>query len=226
MVADRFWVREDLALRLAESFRDGLDPLRRHQKLVVPMDGGGGVEPMTFSANFACPECGYFHVGARTADLPPSTTPAGACPTCDGLGVQQYFDPAKLIHDPSQSLAGGAIRGWDKRSFYYFQMLKSLAEHSISSIWSSLGGSARQGARKYCCGLGQTEIEFRYMNDRGDVVVRKHPFEDLAANMERRYRETESNSVREELPNTSPTGPAIQLRRQPFAGGGASRIRR
>ncbi len=102
--------------------------------------------------------------------------PAGACPTCDGLGVQQYFDPAKVIGDPAISLANGAIRGWDKRSFYYFQMLKS-SPSTTSSIWRRRGGSATKIQEVILRGSGRTEIEFRYMNDRGDVVVRKHPFE-------------------------------------------------
>lgn len=197
VVVDRFKVREDLALRLAESFETALT-LSGGIVLVVPMDGEEGVEPMTFSANFACPECGY-----SMSELEPRifsfNNPAGACPTCDGLGVQQYFDPAKLIHDPSQSLAGGAIRGWDKRSFYYFQMLKSLAEHyqfDLELPWGDLPAKVQEVLLR---GSGKTEIEFRYMNDRGDVVVRKHPFEGILHNMERRYRETESNSVREEL---------------------------
>jgi excinuclease ABC subunit A len=197
VVVDRFKVRDDLALRLAESFETALT-LSGGIVLVVPMDGEEGVEPMTFSANFACPECGY-----SMSELEPRifsfNNPAGACPTCDGLGVQQYFDPAKLIHDPSQSLAGGAIRGWDKRSFYYFQMLKSLAEHyqfDLELPWGDLPAKVQEVLLR---GSGKTEIEFRYMNDRGDVVVRKHPFEGILHNMERRYRETESNSVREEL---------------------------
>ncbi|MGL4477677.1 MAG: excinuclease ABC subunit UvrA, partial [Aeromonas veronii] len=127
VVVDRFKVREDLALRLAESFETALT-LSGGIVLVVPMDGEEGVAPMTFSANFACPECGY-----SMSELEPRifsfNNPAGACPTCDGLGVQQYFDPGKVIGDPAISLANGAIRGWDKRSFYYFQMLKSLADH-------------------------------------------------------------------------------------------------
>ncbi len=153
---------------------------------------------MTFSANFACPECGY-----SMSELEPRifsfNNPAGACPTCDGLGVQQYFDPAKVIGDPAISLANGAIRGWDKRSFYYFQMLKSLSEHykfDLETPWEDLPLKTQEVILR---GSGRTEIEFRYMNDRGDVVVRKHPFEGILHNMERRYRETESNSVREEL---------------------------
>ncbi|MCF5846698.1 excinuclease ABC subunit UvrA [Aeromonas veronii] len=197
VVVDRFKVREDLALRLAESFETALT-LSGGIVLVVPMDGEEGVAPMTFSANFACPECGY-----SMSELEPRifsfNNPAGACPTCDGLGVQQYFDPAKVIGDPAISLANGAIRGWDKRSFYYFQMLKSLSEHykfDLDTPWEDLPVKTQEVILR---GSGRTEIEFRYMNDRGDVVVRKHPFEGILHNMERRYRETESNSVREEL---------------------------
>ena len=197
VVVDRFKVRDDLALRLAESFETALT-LSGGIVLVVPMDGGEGVPPMTFSANFACPECGY-----SMSELEPRifsfNNPAGACPTCDGLGVQQYFDPAKVIGDPAISLANGAIRGWDKRSFYYFQMLKSLSEHykfDLETPWEDLPVKTQEVILR---GSGRTEIEFRYMNDRGDVVVRKHPFEGILHNMERRYRETESNSVREEL---------------------------
>ncbi|KTA79581.1 excinuclease ABC subunit UvrA [Aeromonas salmonicida] len=197
VVVDRFKVRDDLALRLAESFETALT-LSGGIVQVVPMDGEEGVGPMTFSANFACPECGY-----SMSELEPRifsfNNPAGACPTCDGLGVQQYFDPAKVIHDPSISLANGAIRGWDKRSFYYFQMLKSLSDHykfDLEAAWEDLPLKTQEVILR---GSGHTEVEFRYMNDRGDVVVRKHPFEGILHNMERRYRETESNSVREEL---------------------------
>ncbi|HEH9410077.1 TPA: excinuclease ABC subunit UvrA [Aeromonas salmonicida subsp. pectinolytica] len=197
VVVDRFKVRDDLALRLAESFETALT-LSGGIVQVVPMDGEEGVGPMTFSANFACPECGY-----SMSELEPRifsfNNPAGACPTCDGLGVQQYFDPAKVIHDPSISLANGAIRGWDKRSFYYFQMLKSLSDHykfDLEAAWEDLPLKTQEVILR---GSGRTEVEFRYMNDRGDVVVRKHPFEGILHNMERRYRETESNSVREEL---------------------------
>ncbi|MGE6179745.1 excinuclease ABC subunit UvrA [Aeromonas salmonicida] len=197
VVVDRFKVRDDLALRLAESFETALT-LSGGIVQVVPMDGEEAVGPMTFSANFACPECGY-----SMSELEPRifsfNNPAGACPTCDGLGVQQYFDPAKVIHDPSISLANGAIRGWDKRSFYYFQMLKSLSDHykfDLEAAWEDLPLKTQEVILR---GSGRTEVEFRYMNDRGDVVVRKHPFEGILHNMERRYRETESNSVREEL---------------------------
>jgi len=108
--------------------------------------------------------------------------PAGACGTCDGLGVQQYFDPARVIQDESLSLAQGAIRGWDQKNYYYFQMLSSLAKHYV-----------------ILTGSGRTEVEFNYINDRGDIRVKRHPFEGILNTLERRYRDTESNSVREDL---------------------------
>ncbi|MGL5030083.1 MAG: excinuclease ABC subunit UvrA [Aeromonas sp.] len=197
VVVDRFKVRSDLAPRLAESFETALT-LSGGIVQVVSMDGAKGGTTLTFSANFACPECGY-----SMQELEPRifsfNNPAGACPTCDGLGVQQYFDPAKVISDATISLANGAIRGWDKRSFYYFQMLKSLAEHyhfDLDTPWEELPLKTQEVILR---GSGHSEVEFRYMNDRGDVVLRKHPFEGILHNMERRYRETESNSVREEL---------------------------
>ncbi|MGL5304498.1 MAG: excinuclease ABC subunit UvrA, partial [Aeromonas sp.] len=197
VVVDRFKVRSDLAPRLAESFETALT-LSGGIVQVVSMDDAKGGTTLTFSANFACPECGY-----SMQELEPRifsfNNPAGACPTCDGLGVQQYFDPAKVISDATISLANGAIRGWDKRSFYYFQMLKSLAEHyhfDLDTPWEDLPLKTQEVILR---GSGHSEVEFRYMNDRGDVVLRKHPFEGILHNMERRYRETESNSVREEL---------------------------
>lgn len=196
VVVDRFKVRADLQLRLAESFETALT-LSGGLVSVLEMDNDAA-EPLVFSANFACPECGY-----AISELEPRifsfNNPAGACPTCDGLGVQQYFDPHKVVANGELSLSGGAIRGWDKRSFYYFQMLKSVADHygfDIEAPFDALS-AAQQKAVLY--GTGSTDVEFRYMNDRGDVVVRRHPFEGVIPNMERRYKETESNSVREEL---------------------------
>lgn len=125
--------------------------------------------------------------------------PAGACPTCDGLGVQQYFDPDRVVQNPELSLAGGAIRGWDRRNFYYFQMLKSLAEHykfDVEAPWGTLSANVQ---KVVLYGSGKESIEFKYMNDRGDTSVRRHPFEGVLHNMERRYKETESSAVREEL---------------------------
>ncbi len=196
VVVDRFKVRDDLQLRLAESFETALT-LSGGLVYVADMDDDKA-HPLIFSANFACPECGY-----SLSELEPRlfsfNNPAGACPTCDGLGVQQYFDPHKVVTNPELSLSGGAIRGWDKRSFYYFQMLKSVAEHYKFDLDEPYDALTPQAKKVVLHGSGHTQIEFRYMNDRGDVVVRNHAFEGVLHNMERRYRETESNSVREEL---------------------------
>ncbi|MBL1376707.1 excinuclease ABC subunit UvrA [Zobellella iuensis] len=196
VVVDRFKVRDDLQLRLAESFETALE-LSGGIASVVAMDGPDEA-PLVFSANFACPECGY-----SIAELEPRifsfNNPAGACESCDGLGVQQIFDPDKVISNPELSLAGGAIRGWDKRSYYYYQMLKSLAEHYGFDLELPFEQLPKDLQKAVLYGSGRTSIEFKYMNDRGDVLVRKHPFEGILHNMERRYRETESNSVREEL---------------------------
>ncbi len=196
VVVDRFKVRDDLQLRLAESFETALT-LSGGLVYVADMDDDKA-HPLIFSANFACPECGY-----SLSELEPRlfsfNNPAGACATCDGLGVQQYFDPHKVVTNPELSLAGGAIRGWDKRSFYYFQMLKSVAEHYKFDLDEPYEALTPQAKKVVLHGSGHTQIEFRYMNDRGDVVVRNHAFEGVLHNMERRYRETESNSVREEL---------------------------
>ncbi|WP_458735791.1 excinuclease ABC subunit UvrA [Zobellella taiwanensis] len=196
VVVDRFKVREDLQLRLAESFETALE-LSGGIASVVAMDDPEA-EPLVFSANFACPECGY-----SIAELEPRlfsfNNPAGACDHCDGLGVQQIFDPDKVISNPELSLSGGAIHGWDKRSYYYYQMLKSLADHYGFDLEQPFEQLPRDIQKAVLYGSGRTSIEFKYMNDRGDVLVRKHPFEGILHNMERRYRETESNSVREEL---------------------------
>ena len=195
VVVDRFKVRDDIQQRLAESFETALE-----------LSGGiatvasivGDTEELLFSANFACPHCGY-----SMAELEPRifsfNNPAGACPTCDGLGVQQFFDADRVITNTELSLAGGAIRGWDRRNFYYFQMLSSLAEHykfDVEAPYEQLSDKVRKIVLH---GSGKESIAFKYINDRGDVVVRNHPFEGILNNMDRRYRETESNSVREEL---------------------------
>jgi len=199
VVIDRIKVRDDIKQRLAESFETAL-ALSGGIAKVAPMDvePGQSSEELIFSANFACPTCGY-----SMAELEPRlfsfNNPAGACQACDGLGVKQYFDAQKVILDSELSLAAGAIRGWDKRNFYYFQMLKSLAEFygfDVDAPFSSLKPEHQQAILK---GSGRKEIEFKYLNDRGDVVLRKHPFEGILPNMDRRYHETESNAVREEL---------------------------
>ncbi len=196
VVVDRFKVREDLQQRLAESFETALE-LSGGTAVVADMDDPKAPE-MLFSANFACPICGY-----SMSELEPRmfsfNNPAGACQTCDGLGVQQFFDPDRVVQNPELSLAGGAIRGWDRRNFYYFQMLRPLGEHydfDVEAPYNELSSDVKNAILH---GSGKTTIEFKYINDRGDTSIRRHPFEGVLHNMERRYKETESSAVREEL---------------------------
>ncbi|EGQ9611901.1 excinuclease ABC subunit UvrA [Vibrio cholerae] len=195
VIVDRFKVRSDLQQRLAESFETALE-LSGGIVVVAPLEGDG--EEQIFSANFACPHCGY-----SMRELEPRlfsfNNPAGACPTCDGLGVQQYFDPDRVIQDANSSLAQGAIRGWDQKNFYYFQMLTALAEHYDFDVHTPFNKLSKKIQEIILHGSGRTEIEFKYINDRGDIRLKKHPFEGILHNLERRYRDTESNSVREEL---------------------------
>src|SRR5699024_4033905 len=154
----------------------------------------------------ACPHCGY-----SLPELEPRmfsfNNPAGACPTCDGLGIQQYFDEHRVVQNPSLSLAGGAIRGWDRRNFYYYQMLTSLAHHYYFDIEEPFEELPQKIQHLVLHGSGHEKIEFQYMNDRGDTIVRHHPFEGVLNNMARRYKETESMSVREDLAKYISTRP-------------------
>jgi excinuclease ABC subunit A len=196
VVIDRFKVRGDIAQRLAESFETAIT-LSGGSAVVADMDDPKA-EELLFSANFACPVCGY-----SMPELEPRlfsfNNPAGACPTCDGLGVQQYFDPERVVQNPEISLAGGAIRGWDRRNFYYFQMLRSLAEHYKFDVEAPFNSLSDKVQKIILNGSGKENVEFKYTNDRGDNVVRRHPFEGVLNNMERRYRETDSSAVREDL---------------------------
>ena len=196
VVVDRLKVREDIKLRLSESFETALS-LTAGNVNVAFMDDPSRAE-ILFSANFACPHCG-FSMQELEPRLFSFNNPAGACQTCDGLGDQQFFDPARVISNPELSLTGGAIRGWDKRNFYYFQMLQALAEHYKFSLDIPFKAHPEKIQQLILKGSGTEEIEFKYMNDRGDIVLRKHPFEGILVNMNRRYHETESNAVRDEL---------------------------
>ncbi|MFB1014898.1 MAG: excinuclease ABC subunit UvrA [Alteromonadaceae bacterium] len=196
VVVDRLRVREDIQLRLSESFETTLG-LTSGTATVAFMDEPDR-EELLFSANFACSHCGY-----SMQELEPRlfsfNNPAGACKTCDGLGIQQFFDPTRVITNGELSLSGGAVRGWDKRNFYYFQILQSLAEHFKFPLDLPFNELSAEVQKIVLYGSGQKELEFKYMNDRGDVVIRRHPFEGIINNMDRRFKETESNAVRDEL---------------------------
>ena len=194
-VVDRFKVRADLQQRLAESFETALkiaDGIVR----VASMDDSDN--ETLFSSHFSCPTCGY-----SILELEPRmfsfNNPAGACGTCDGLGIKQFVDPERIVAHPEMSLSAGAVRGWDRRNAYYFQLMKSLATHydfDLDIPFEELS----DGIKKVVLyGSGRTKIDFNYLSDRGKSVKRSHGFEGVIPNMQRRYHETESNSVREEL---------------------------
>jgi excinuclease ABC subunit A len=195
VVVDRFKVKADIGLRLAESFETAL-ALAEGLAMISHMDGD---QPdQILSAKFACPICNY-SLNELEPRLFSFNNPAGACPTCDGLGVHQFFDIDRVIQHPEASISEGAIRGWDRRTLFYYNMLTSLAEHygfDIDQPWEKLSAIHQQ---KILFGSDDEEITFNYVNDRGTVFRREHKFEGVIHNMERRYRETESNSVREEL---------------------------
>jgi excinuclease ABC subunit A len=195
VVVDRFKVREDLGIRLAESFETALQ-LTDGIASISYMDGDG--EDLLFSARFACPKCGH-SISELEPKLFSFNNPAGACSGCDGLGVKQYFDAERIVLHPEASLAEGAIRGWDRRNVYYFHMLTSLAEHYGFDIDTPFEDLSKKHRQTILHGSGKDEVCFSYINDRGDVFQRTHPFEGIIPNMERRYRDTESQSVREDL---------------------------
>jgi excinuclease ABC subunit A len=195
-VVDRFRVRPDIQQRLAESFETALrlsDGIAR----IADMDDPSRPEPV-FSARFACPECGY-----SLSELEPRlfsfNNPVGACPECDGLGVHQFFDPERVVAHPELSLAGGAVRGWDRRNAYYSQIISALARHYHFDIETPFEELPQEIQDVILNGSGGEAIGFQYLNERHGTVKRRHPFEGIIPNMQRRYRETESNVVREEL---------------------------
>ena len=194
-VVDRLRVRRDAQQRLAESFETAL---QRGEDVAIVSFLDEEREDITFSGRFACPECGY-----SISELEPRmfsfNNPAGACPACDGLGVEQYFDPDLVVADPELNLAEGAIRGWDRRNVYYFHMLTSIAKHYGFDLHRPFKRLAKKHRHAVLHGSGDERIDFSYVNERGDTVTRRHRFEGVIPNMERRYRETESSLVRESL---------------------------
>lgn len=216
VVIDRFKVRDDLQLRLSESFETALN-LTDGIARVAWMDEEEDKEDLIFSARFACPVCGH-----SIQELEPRmfsfNNPHGACSTCDGLGVKQYFDPVKVVHDPSLTLSEGAIRGWDRRSLYYFQQLKAVADHYGFTMDTPFRDISLEHQKVILKGSGNENIEFTYTNDRGTKVSKHHPFEGVLNNLERRYKETESDMVREDL--------AKYLNMQPCPSCHGTRLRR
>ncbi len=198
IIVDRFKIRDDLRQRLADSLETALR-LGDETVIVAPLKAEGTASDITFSTRYACSVCGF--------SIPPLeprsfsfNSPHGACPECDGLGMQQFFDPERIITSDELSLAGGAIRGWDRRTTYYFQMVQCLALHyqvDVETPYSELPESFRQ---VLLYGSGDEDIEFIYLSEQGKSSrKRKHPFEGIIVNMQRRYKDTTSNTVREEL---------------------------
>jgi excinuclease ABC subunit A len=196
VVVDRLRVRRDAAQRLAESFETALGLSQGVARIALAEEPQR--QPLVFSNRFACTICGYSLAGLEPR-LFSFNNPAGACGTCGGLGVQEFFDPARVVVNPSLSLAGGAVRGWDRRNAYYFQLIQSLAKHyrfDIETPWNELPEAVQH---VLLWGSGEEKVEFRYFDARGGTTRRSHPWEGILPNLERRYRETESVTVREEL---------------------------
>ncbi len=195
-VVDRFKVRADLQQRIAESIETALTLSNGLITLLI-VEEKKQTEKV-FSARFACMECGY-----SLEELEPRlfsfNNPVGACPACDGLGMKQHFDPLKVVHDPQMSLADGAIRGWDRRNLYYFQLLSALADHYDFSVELPFAKLSKKIQNLILNGSGDEVIKFYYVNHKGKKTKRAHPFEGVLPNMERRYRETDSGAIREDL---------------------------
>ncbi len=213
IVVDRVKIRADMKQRLAESFEMAL---RHSENKVLAVEMDSGTEHL-FSARFACPVCSY-----SLPELEPRlfsfNNPMGACPRCDGLGDVTVFDPERVVAFPELSLAAGAIKGWDRRNQFYFQMLTSLAAHYDFDIDTPVEQLPDKVREVVLFGSGRDKLKFAYVGDRGNRYQREHTFEGIIPNLERRYKETDSNVVREEL------GKFIAARRCPECGG--SRLRR
>ena len=226
VVVDRLKVRADAQQRLAESFETALR-LADGRALLLDLDDG---RETLFSSRFACPECDY-----SLSELEPRlfsfNNPMGACEACDGLGQVDYFDESRVVAHPELSLASGAIKGWDARNQYYFQMLATLAQHYGFDIEAPFGELPESARDVVLNGSGETEIAFAYTNERGRKMMRRHPFEGVIPNLQRRFRETDSPVVREELGKLRSRRPCpvcegTRLRREArnvFIGEGADR---
>ncbi len=194
VVIDRVRVNADIKQRLAESFETALR-IADGRALVLEMDSG---KELVFSNKFACPVCGY-----SLQELEPRlfsfNNPMGACPECDGLGHIEFFDPKRIVVHPNLSLGSGAIKGWDKRNQFYFQMLSSLAAHYEFDVDAPFDALPEDAQKAVLYGSGRNTIPFTYINERGRAVVKQHTFEGVVNNLQRRYRETDSMAVREEL---------------------------
>ncbi len=196
VVVDRFKVKEDLKLRLTESFETALK-LADDIAIIRSMDDPQEAE-ITFSAKFACPKCGY-SLNELEPRLFSFNNPVGACKECDGLGIEQFFDPELVVINDEISLAGGAVRGWDRRNAYYFNLIQSLADHYEFDIESPYNELDEEIQDIIMYGSEDEEIQFKYTNDKGKIYKRWHSFEGIIPNMDRRFHETESSAVREEL---------------------------
>ncbi len=206
-VVDRFRVRPDASQRLAESFETAIRLGNGVVQVVFP--DNPALSPLLFSSRHACPECG-FSVPPLEPRMFSFNNPAGACPTCDGLGFQEFFDPERVVVHPHLSLAGGAVRGWDRRNAHYFQMLQSLARHyyfDVEMPWSELSAEVQ---RLLLSGSGSEEIEFRFRDAAVRATRKRHTFEGIVPNLERRYRDTDSQAVREELRKYLGTRPCVE----------------
>ena len=197
-VVDRVVVRKGTEQRLAESFENAVNLSNGLVRVVTLPEEGQPAQELVFSARYACTQCGY-----SLSELEPRlfsfNNPAGACPSCDGLGVHQFFDPARVISDPTLPLPAGAIRGWDRRNAFYYQMLESLARHYKFDLEKPFQSLAKKVRDIILYGSGEDLIKFSYFGERGSVYKRTHAFEGVLPNMERRYRDSESDAIRDDL---------------------------
>lgn len=194
VVIDRVKIRADIKQRLAESFETSLR-LAEGRAIAIDMDSG---KEQVFSNKFACPACGY-----SLQELEPRlfsfNNPMGACPECGGLGHIEFFDPKRIVAFPNLSLASGAVKGWDRRNQFYFTMLSSLAKHYKFDIDTPFENLPEKAQQVVLYGSGKEKVPFAYINERGRTVIREHTFEGVVNNLERRYHETDSMAVKEEL---------------------------